>query len=1449
MSSADCPANVDNVAFNSLFTISGDTPTRTGYTFAGWSTSDVTGSLQTYSASGTFTMPNKAVTLTATWTANQYSVIYAAAPGDVVSGLPSQVDNVAFNSLFTISGDTPTRTGYTFAGWSTSDVTGSLQTYSAGGTFTMPNKAVTLTATWTANQYSVIYAAAPGDVVSGLPSQVDNVAFNSLFTISGDTPTRTGYTFAGWSTSDVTGSLQTYSAGGTFTMPNKAVTLTATWTANQYSVIYAAAPGDVVSGLPSQVDNVAFNSLFTISGDTPTRTGYTFAGWSTSDVTGSLQTYSAGGTFTMPNKAVTLTATWTANQYSVIYAAAPGDVVSGLPSQVDNVAFNSLFTISGDTPTRTGYTFAGWSTSDVTGSLQTYSAGGTFTMPNKAVTLTATWTANQYSVIYAAAPGDVVSGLPSQVDNVAFNSLFTISGDTPTRTGYTFAGWSTSDVTGSLQTYSAGGTFTMPNKAVTLTATWTANQYSVIYAAAPGDVVSGLPSQVDNVAFNSLFTISGDTPTRTGYTFAGWSTSDVTGSLQTYSASGTFTMPNKAVTLTATWTANQYSVIYAAAPGDVVSGLPSQVDNVAFNSLFTISGDTPTRTGYTFAGWSTSDVTGSLQTYSASGTFTMPNKAVTLTATWTANQYSVIYAAAPGDVVSGLPSQVDNVAFNSLFTISGDTPTRTGYTFAGWSTSDVTGSLQTYSASGTFTMPNKAVTLTATWTANQYSVIYAAAPGDVVSGLPSQVDNVAFNSLFTISGDTPTRTGYTFAGWSTSDVTGSLQTYSAGGTFTMPNKAVTLTAVWEIEVYDITYVLNADTISPADNSMNPASYDINDTPLTLLKPTRSGYSFVSWSDDGVISAGSTGPKTFTASWTLDDYTITYINMEGATNPSANLTSYNYYTPTFTLTDPTRSGYYFTGWSEDDTTIDQHSTGNLTFTANWAKLIDLTLTANSAKFDYDNTTKSVSGFTSSDSALTFGETTTAGASRRLVGVTTVNFANTSGLIIYKDGVDVTKQYSVTFVPGSLMIRPRITYVASVNNAVLFTEWVDYGTGDASYGLTPPKNISYRGSNYYFTGSYDPAAWNDVTANKTIKAVYAANKVLRISANSDSRVYNGSLQTITTGSLSDPSLTVTGYSIYGAGTDVGFYGVTVTLNSDFKIMSGGVDVTYQYDVRTIPGVLSITPATFPVTSSGYTGVYNGEPHGITAGTTVEGATIRYSLLPIIYPNQSTSQTLTNVGSRTVYFLITMPNYIPYYGSETINITRAPIQLTAQSNDFTYDGTAHTWHYYDITGGAFVGTQGLSGATFSPTSTVTNVADSGKANVITGVTFAPGTLPGNYAMSYMPGVLNVLKSEAMGVKADTYSELYDGSAHGITAGAYDSDTLAAITAGTEIRYSTSAHADPADYLLTESPKATHVADSQIVYFVATNPNYLPAFRQHDDRRPPAFGHPQIRDCQQGL
>ena len=86
---------------------------------------------------------------------------------------------------------------------------------------------------------------------------------------------------------------------------------------------------------------------------------------------------------------------------------------------------------------------------------------------------------------------------------------------------------------------------------------------------------------------------------------------------------------------------------------------------------------------------------------------------------------------------------------------------------------------------------------------------------------------------------------------------------------------------------------------------------------------------------------------------IESYTITYVNVEGATNE--NPASYNVETETITLKDPVKTGYTFAGWymAEDFTgnavteivqgEIVQGTTGDITLYAKWVKEGDYTIT--------------------------------------------------------------------------------------------------------------------------------------------------------------------------------------------------------------------------------------------------------------------------------------------------------------------------------------------------------------------------------------------------------------------------------------------------------------------------------------------------------------------------
>ena len=113
----------------------------------------------------------------------------------------------------------------------------------------------------------------------------------------------------------------------------------------------------------------------------------------------------------------------------------------------------------------------------------------------------------------------------------------------------------------------------------------------------------------------------------------------------------------------------------------------------------------------------------------------------------------------------------------------------------------------------------------------------------------------------------------------------------------------------------------------------------------LTRPAGNNGSYFMWlgSDGNLYAPGESVPEvvtTLTAQWTVNQYTITY-DLAGGT-VKGNPDTYTIETVAFTLKNPTKSGYTFTGWSgtgldgENNmtVTIPKGSTGNRSYTAHW-----------------------------------------------------------------------------------------------------------------------------------------------------------------------------------------------------------------------------------------------------------------------------------------------------------------------------------------------------------------------------------------------------------------------------------------------------------------------------------------------------------------------------------
>ena len=269
------------------------------------------------------------------------------------------------------------------------------------------------------------------------------------------------------------------------------------------------APFDSTSYRPSRSATVAGNT-----GDLAI-TGYTLAGWNTA-ANGSGTSYNVGDSFVITGD-ITLYAQWEISTYTVTFNAEGGNVnpleqtkrfASTYGHGADGVVEEGL-----PSPTRTGYTFAGWY--DGPGGTGNEVTDATTVQTTSDHPLYAKWTINQYTLSYDGngSTGGTVPGSVTQ----DYNTSLTVAGNTGDLaiTGYTLAGWNTA-ANGSGTSYDEGDTITIGASDVTLYAKWTLIEYAVNFDVDGGSTVPSV-----NAAHDTTITAP-TAPTKANYSFGGW---------------------------------------------------------------------------------------------------------------------------------------------------------------------------------------------------------------------------------------------------------------------------------------------------------------------------------------------------------------------------------------------------------------------------------------------------------------------------------------------------------------------------------------------------------------------------------------------------------------------------------------------------------------------------------------------------------------------------------------------------------------------------------------------------------------------------------------------------------------------------------------------------------------------------------------------------------------
>ena len=382
-----------------------------------------------------------------------------------------------------------------------------------------------------------------------------------------------------------------------------------------------------------------------------------------------------------------------------------------------------------------------------------------------------------------------------------------------------------------------------------------------------------------------------------------------------------FLMPYAPLTLTLT-ADKLYTVTMDTAGGDPIRPIQYTVESEAFQL------PTPVRTGYIFLGWTGEGITEPQKTIEIPQGSTGDR---TYTANWQVIEYTIITLLEGGNAGT---SQVYFYTVEQTVTLP--TPTRTGYTFLGWTGEGIT------TPQPNVTIPKGSTgdkTYIENWKLTEYNITMDLNGGSGQEKVVYTITDEDFEL------PTPTRNGYEFVGWTGEGIT-TPQTSVKIPKGSTGNKAYT--ANWQVIEYTITLDTNGGPV------VSPIKYTVEDL-FTLPYILRPGYEFAGWTLDGsgmlpftplIIYPGTTGDLHYKAEWRLAEYTIT-MDLDGGSGQEKVV--YTITDEEFELPTPTRNGYEFVGWTGERITtpqtsvrIPKGSTGNKAYTANW-KVIRYTIT--------------------------------------------------------------------------------------------------------------------------------------------------------------------------------------------------------------------------------------------------------------------------------------------------------------------------------------------------------------------------------------------------------------------------------------------------------------------------------------------------------------------------
>ena len=478
-----------------------------------------------------------------------------------------------------------------------------------------------------------------------------------------------------------------------------------------------------------------------------------------------------------------------------------------------------------------------------------------------------------HSVTFVDYDGTVLS-----TQSVAHGSA-AIEPTAPEREGYAFIGWDKD--------------FSNVTEDMTVTAQYSANSYSITYT------INGEEYTAQTYEFGAVVSAPEYTVPE-GHTFSGWNIPE--------------TMPAENLVLDAALTVNSYSITYT------INGEEYTAQTYEFGAAVSAPEYTVPE-GHTFSGWNIPE--------------TMPAENLVLDAALTVNSYTITYT------INGEEYTAQTYEFGAVVSAPEYTVPE-GHTFSGWNIPE--------------TMPAENLVLDAALTVNEYTVTYningeiyaiqvyaygeeVFAPAydvpdhftfsgwDTPATMPAEnivldatlVEDGKYTVSFMVDGETyftftgyegdaitvpenPEKLGYTFDAWDGMPEDGVL-----------PAANITVTAVWSVNTYTITYTVNG-------KGYSIQTYEYGAAIITPAYDVPEGYTFSGWSVPETMPAED---LVVDATCTINVYEVTLIDGFNG-DPIAVL--YVEHGQDAVLPDaPEHAGYIFDRWDGDSTNVTENRT--------------------------------------------------------------------------------------------------------------------------------------------------------------------------------------------------------------------------------------------------------------------------------------------------------------------------------------------------------------------------------------------------------------------------------------------------------------------------------------------------------------------------------------------